>query len=130
MSGPSGESPAAPPHPPGGDPDTPWVETPAGSLFFLNAVLVAPVAMTLFPLAVGWTLRALGLLEGPSPLWDPVPAVAAHVGRWVGWLAAVPLALTLRNLAMVERRGPRVALMTFLVAHVGVLCWTAVQWIR
>ncbi|MBW3535207.1 MAG: hypothetical protein KY453_08345 [Gemmatimonadetes bacterium] len=129
MSGPHRPVDPLPPRPPDTDPGTPWVETPAGWLFFLNAVLVAPVAMVLFPLVVGWTLRALGILEGPSRLWDPVPAVAAHVGPWLGWLAAVPLALTLRNLTMVERRGPRIALMAFLVAHLGVLCWTAVQWI-
>lgn len=111
------------------DEGTPWVETPAGTLFFLNAVLVTPVAMVLFPLAVGAALRALGLLEGPSPLWDPIPAVAAHVGPWVGWLAAVPLALTARNLAIVDRPGPRAALVVFLLAHLGVLCWTAAQWI-
>lgn len=125
--------PAPPPRvPPGGPPedtDVPWVETPAGGLFFLNAVLVAPVGLILLPLFMGWLLRAIGLLEGPSPLLDPVPAVAAHVGPWIGWLAAVPLALTVRNLTMVDRRDARIALVLFLLAHVGVLCWTAVQWI-
>ena len=127
----SDDAPGGAGSPAGGPPvdGTPWIETPAGTLFFLNAVLVTPVAVVLLPLAVGSALRALGLLDGPSPLWDPIPAVAAHVGPWVGWLAAVPLALTARNLAIVDRPGPRAALAVFLVAHLGVLCWTAAQWI-
>ncbi len=104
------------------------METPAGGLFFLNAVLVAPIGVVLFPLLLGWLLRGIGVVQGVSPLLDPVPAVAAYWGPWIGWLAAVPLALTIKNLTMVDRPGPRAWLVVFLLAHVGVLCWTAVQW--
>lgn len=108
----------------------PWVETPAGELFFVNAVLVAPELMVLLPLSAGALLRALGLLEGPARFIDPFPRVAAYVLPWVGWVLVVPLWTTWRNLKM-EGVKPwaRRALYAMLVLHTGFLAYTLWRWV-
>jgi hypothetical protein len=103
----------------------PFVETPAGGLFFLNAVLAAPALIVLAPTLVRGLLRGLGALEGPTPLLDPVPAVAAHAGPWVAWLAVVPLWTTWKNLGMELPDAARWTLRACLVLHAGVLAWWA-----
>lgn len=80
--------------------DTPWIETRPGGLFFVNAVLVSPELVVLFPLVVGIVLRTLGLLEGPSRFIDTIPRVAAYVLPWIGWIFVVPLWTTMKNLRM------------------------------
>ena len=115
-----------PPSPYGPDPSVePFVETPAGGLFFLNAVLAAPALIVLTPTLVRGILRGIGALEGPTALLDPVPAVAAHAGPWIAWLSIVPLVTTVRNLRMVLPTGPRWTLRAFALLHVGVLAWWA-----
>lgn len=107
----------------------PWIETPAGGLFFVNALLVAPLGTTLVPLALGAILRGVGLVHGPSPVLDTIPTVAAWAAPRIGWLAAPAAWLTIRNLRMVERPGPRRWLLLFLAGHVFVLGWTVAAWL-
>lgn len=109
--------------------EEPWIESRAGGLFFVNAVLVAPELVVLFPLLLGWTLRGLGLLRGTSRFIDTVPAVAAYVLPWVGWFLVIPLVTTLRNLRM-EGVGtwPRRALYAMAALHLVFLGYTAWRW--
>ncbi len=100
-----------------------FVETRAGSLFFLNAVLAGPTLLVLWPVLVRGALRAMGALEGPSSLLDPVPALAASVGPWIAWLSVLPLALTIRNLGMELPTTARWTLRAFVAVHLGVLAW-------
>lgn len=109
--------------------DEPWVETPAGGLFFVNAVLVGPELVVLFPLVVGAILRGTGLLEGPSRFIDPVPRVAAHVLPWVGWMLIGPLWLTVRNLRMEGVKAwARIALYGMAGLHLLFLGYTVWRW--
>src|SRR5688572_20974721 len=101
----------------------PFVETRAGGLFFLNAVLAAPALLVLWPVLVRGVLRSSGALEGPSPMLDPIPALAGRVGPWIAWLSVIPLVTTWRNLRM-ELPGPaRWVLGGFVLLHAGVLAW-------
>lgn len=111
------------------DDDTPWVETRAGGLFFVNAVLAAPALMTLYPWTLRWMLRAAGVLDRPSRVLDPVPAVAAHVAPVIGWLALPAAWLVWRNLRMVDRRWARVLLWIFLALHLGTVGYTISRWL-
>ena len=101
----------------------PFVETPAGERFFLNAVLTAPAILVLWPVLLRGMLRALGALDGPSRLLDPVPMVAAYVGPWIAWLSAIPLWMCQRNLGMPLPSPARWTLRGFQAIHVGVLIW-------
>lgn len=107
----------------------PWVETRAGGMFFVNAVLVAPIFMALYPWTVRWVLRATGVLNGPSRIFDPVPAVAAHFAPVLGWLSIPAAWLVWRNLRVVDRRWARIALWIFLVTHVGMVVYTVTRWL-
>jgi hypothetical protein len=103
----------------------PFVETRPGGLFFLNAVLAAPALIVLAPTLVRGILRGIGALEGPTPLLDPVPAVAAYAGPWIAWLSVVPLWTTWRNLRMELPAPARWTLRAFALVHAGVLVWWA-----
>lgn len=122
MSAPSYPVPEMPDLPTRADP--PWVESRAGGLFFLNALLVAPVLMVLYPIALRGLLEVVIGFEGPSRVLDPVPMVAAYVAPVVGWLAIPAAALAIWNLRVVDRGWARVLLWLFLGAHVGVLLYT------
>ena len=101
----------------------PFVETRAGGLFFLNAVLAAPALIVLTPLLVRGVLRGIGALEGPTRLLDPVPAVAAYAGPWIAWLSVIPLWTIVRNLRMELPAAARWTLRGFALLHAGVLGW-------
>jgi hypothetical protein len=117
-----------PPEPPPTAPGTdPFVETRAGSFFFLNAVLAGPALIVLWPLLLGALLRALGILDGPSRLFDPVPQLAAGVGPYVAWLAVVPLVTTLLNLRMRLPEPARWTLRALVLVHVWVLVWWTLE---
>jgi hypothetical protein len=107
----------------------PWIETRAGGLFFLNAVVVGPVALVLVPVVVGTLVRGLGLVEGPSAVLDTIPAVAEYVAPTVGWLAAPAAWLAVWTLRETSKKEARWALLLFLAAHLGVLAYTVSRWI-
>lgn len=109
--------------------DLPWVETRAGGWFFINAILAAPIFMALYPWALRWTLRALGILDRPSRILDPVPAVADHFIPVLGWLSIPAAWLVLRNLRMVERPWPRRFLWLFLAGHAGTVVYTLTRFV-
>lgn len=114
---------------PSDGPRTPWIETREGGLFFVNALLVAPAVMALVPLGLGATLRALGVLVGPSPLFDTIPRMAGYFAPRLGWLAAPAALVAWKGLAEVERKGPRRALALFLGVHVVTLACTVWLWV-
>lgn len=105
----------------------PWIETPAGGLFFVNAVLAAPAVMALYPWSIRWILRTAGLLDRPSKVLDPVPAVADHVIPILGWLAIPAAWLVLKNLRSIDRVWARRALWVFLALHLGTLGYTILR---
>ena len=104
--------------------EEPWIETRPGGMFFVNAVLAAPVLMALYPWSIRWVLRAAGVLNRPSKILDPVPAVADHVIPILGWLAIPAAWLVVRNLRIVDRPWARGGLLVFLAVHVGTVLYT------
>lgn len=106
----------------------PWIETREGGWFFVNALLVAPELVVLFPLAVGALVSALAPGREPSPFLDTIPFVASRALPYVGWLLAIPIWTTLRNLRMAKVRAARVALGGFLLIHVAFLSYTVWAW--
>jgi hypothetical protein len=109
--------------------ETPWVETRPGGLFFISAVLAAPVLMALYPWLLRWGLRTFIGFDRPSRILDPVPAVAAYVAPVVGWLALPALVVVVRALQVVDRSWARRLLWLFAVLHLGTLVYTAGRWI-
>lgn len=109
--------------------ESPWVESRAGGLFFVNALIAAPALMAVYPLLLRSLLEGLVGLDRPSPILDTVPLVAAYVAPWVGWMAVPAAVLVLWNLRMVDRRWPRVLLWAFLAIHLAVLGYTVGRWI-
>jgi len=107
--------------------ETPWVETRAGGLFFVNAILVAPALMALYPWTVRWLLRVAGVMDRPSRILDPVPAVADHFIPVLGWLALPAALLALKNLRMTDRPWARRALFVFVLVHAGTLVYTVTR---
>jgi hypothetical protein len=116
-------------NPPSPTPVEPWIETRAGTLFFLNALLAAPLAVVVVPLALGWALRGAGLVQGPSAVLDTIPMMARWAVPGVGWLSAPAAWLAYRTRQITGLRGARVALMLFLVAHLAVVVWTVARWV-
>jgi len=107
--------------------DEPWIETRAGGMFFVNAVLAAPALMALYPWTIRWVLRTAGVLNRPSKVLDPVPAVANHVIPILGWLAIPAAWLVIRNLRVARRPWARRALWVFLAVHVGTVVYTVMR---
>ena len=109
------------------DADTPWVETPEGGRFFVNAVLVAPELIVVFPFAVGGALRAMGIVQGPTVFLDVVPWVAGYAIPYVAWLLPIPIWTTLLNLKVASGRI-RVVLFGFLALHSSFLGYAVLRW--
>lgn len=102
----------------------PWIESGPGVLFFLNALLAAPILLTLYPIALRFVLRTTGLLDRPSRVLDPVPAVAAHFLPVLGWLAVPAFGLVIWNLRSIDRPWARRGLWLFGAVHIGTLIFT------
>lgn len=109
--------------------EPPWVETRPGLVFFLNALLAGPIMIVAYPWMLRWSLRAAGVLDRPSRILDPVPAVAAYVAPVVGWLALPALLFAIYGLRIADRRWARILLAVFLVGHLATLLYTATRWI-
>lgn len=120
----TGEGPVRPP-----STGVPWIETRAGALFFLNAVLVAPVAMVAFPLLVGWIVRGAGWLVGPSPMFDTIPRLAHYFAPRLGWLAAPAAFLAWKGVRETGRPGPRIWTGGFLLVHLATFGYTVLRWV-
>jgi hypothetical protein len=110
----------------GGAPE-PFVETRAGGLFFLNAVLAGPALLVLWPVLLRALLGGDGAPARIAALLDPVPALAAQVGPYVGWLSVIPLATTLLNLRMPLPTPARWTLLALAGVHVWVLVWWTLE---
>lgn len=106
--------------------ETPWIETRSGGLFFVNALLASPMLLTLYPVTLRWILRTTGVLDRPSRVLDPVPAVAAHFLPVLGWLALPALALVIWTLRQTEpeRRWARRGLVLFALVQAGTFLYT------
>lgn len=109
------------------DRGTPWVETPEGARFFMNAVLVAPELIVVFPLAAGVVLRAAGLVQGSTVFLDVVPWVAGYAIPYLAWLLPIPIWTTVRNLKVASGRI-RVVLFGFLALHSSFLGYAVLRW--
>lgn len=109
--------------------EQPWVETRPGMVFFLNALVAAPILMVAYPWMLRWLLRTAGILDRPSRILDPVPAVAAHVAPVIGWLAVPALAFAIYGLRVADRRWARLLLWVFVAGHVGTLLYTIGRWV-
>ncbi|MGD2121819.1 MAG: hypothetical protein PVJ76_08740 [Gemmatimonadota bacterium] len=107
----------------------PWIETRQGGWFFVNAVLVAPELVVLFPLTVGIILGFVAPDREPSPFIDTIPFVASKSLPILGWLLVIPIWTTIRNLRMEGLRLPKVFLMIFLIIHLVFLGYTVWSWV-
>lgn len=106
-----------------------WIETPRGSLFFVNALLVFPYVMIVVPLVTRIVVRgALGGVARESTILDTFPLLAGYLLPRYGWLIVIPLFLVIRNLRVEPAVRPRAALLLFLLLHVGFLAWTGAGW--
>ncbi len=107
----------------------PWIETPQGGWFFVNALLAAPELVVLFPLVAGMLVSFLAPGREPSPFLDTIPFVASKAIPFLGWLVVIPILTTVRNLRMDGLLLPRIALGVFLVLHLGFLGYTVWSWV-
>lgn len=122
---PSGSTPSA-----GGNASpSPWVETRAGGLFFVNALLVGPAFVVLFPLSLISMLRGAGIVGAEWSVLDTLPTLAGYLVPWIGWLALVPAGLCVRNLRMGVPRPAAWALRTFVLVHLGFVGWGVASWL-
>jgi len=108
----------------------PWIETRTGGLFFVNALLVAPALVVLFPLTVGALVGLLAPDRPTSPFLDTIPFVASKSLPYLGWFLVIPIWTTIRNLRIETLALPRVALGLFLALHVSFLGYTVLSWVR
>jgi hypothetical protein len=108
----------------------PWIETKQGEWFFVNALLVAPELVVLFPLAAGAVVSLLAPGREPSPFLDTIPFLASKALPFVGWLLVIPIWAAIRGLRMGGRLLPRIALGVFLAMHLGFLGYTIHSWVR
>jgi len=111
------------------DAKEPWIETPQGGWFFVNALLAAPELVVLFPLVSGLLVSFLAPAREPSPFLDTIPFVASKAIPFLGWLVVIPILTTVRNLRMDGLLLPRVALGFFLVLHLAFLGYTIWSWV-
>jgi hypothetical protein len=108
----------------------PWIETRQGGLFFVNALLVAPELVVLFPLTLQLLVGLLAPERNPSPFLDTIPFVASKSIPYLGWLLVIPIWTTLKNLRIERLLRPRLALGLFLLLHISFLGYTISSWVR
>lgn len=106
----------------------PWIETPLGMLFFVNAVLVGPEYCVLLPLGVRTLLRGLGMAQAPSVFLDTFPWFAARALPYFGWLLLLPVGLVIKNLRVERTPKLRAALLLFLTSHLAFLGYMVLSW--
>jgi hypothetical protein len=106
-----------------------WIETRQGGLFFVNALLVAPELVVLFPLALQLLVGLIVPERDPSPFLDTIPFVASKSIPYLGWLLVIPIWTTLKNLKIESLRIPRAALLVFLLLHISFLGYTLLSWV-
>jgi hypothetical protein len=107
----------------------PWIETPQGGLFFVNALLVAPEFVVLFPLCLQLLAGLIAEERAPSPFLDTIPFVASHAIPYLGWFVVIPIWTVVKNLRMDLGLLPRTALGVFLLSHLGFLGYTILSWV-
>lgn len=107
----------------------PWIETRQGGWFFVNALLVAPELVVLFPLALGALLSLLAPGRGQSPFIDTIPFVASKSIPFLGWVLVIPIWTTIRNFRIESLRLPRFFLGVFLLIHLSFLGYTVWSWV-
>jgi len=107
----------------------PWIETRQGELFFVNALLVAPELIVLFPLSLQVLVGMLAPNRLPSPYLDTIPFLASKAIPYLGWFLAIPIWTTVKNLRIEKAGIPRTALGVFLLLHLSFLGYTVWSWI-
>jgi hypothetical protein len=110
-------------------PPEPWIETGPGGLFFVNAILVAPELVVLFPLTLQLLVGLVASERNPSPFLDTIPFVASKAIPYLGWLLVIPIWTTIRNLRIETLVLPRAALWVFLLLHFSFLGYTVLSWV-
>lgn len=106
----------------------PWIESREGGWFFLNAVLVAPELVVLFPLLAGAVVTFLAPGREPSPFLDTIPFVASKALPIVGWLLVIPILTTVKAIRLTTRRVVLLALGAFLLLHLSFLGYVVFRW--
>lgn len=112
-----------------GDGREPWIESRAGGLFFVNALLATPAAIVAVSLLTGWIFRLAGLIDGPSRVFDTIPIVAAYFLPRLGWLALPAAWVAWRGLRVTDRPVARACTGVFLAVHLAVVVVTVSAWL-
>jgi hypothetical protein len=107
----------------------PWIETREGGWFFVNALLVAPELVVLFPLAAGFIVSLLAPGREASPFLDTIPFLASLAVPFLGWFLVIPIWTTFKNLGIERQVLPRIALLGFLLIHLSFLGYTIWSWV-
>ncbi len=107
----------------------PWIETRGGGLFFINSLLVAPAGIILFSIGVGALLRSWEASPFLVQAFTVFPTLAKYVVPVAGWLLVVPIWSTLRNLVIVTAKPARIALLAYLLVHLGFLVYAVWFWV-
>jgi hypothetical protein len=111
------------------DREEPWIETRRGGFFFLNAVLVAPELVVLFPLTLRFLVGLIAAERNPSPFIDTIPFVASKSIPFLGWFLVIPIWTCVQNLRIEPLPLPRAGLVFFLTLHVCFLGYTVLSWV-
>ena len=74
----------------------PWIETRQGGWFFVNALLVAPELVVLFPAFLGGIRELPGPGRELSPFLDTIPFLAESL-PFLGWILVIPIWTTRRT---------------------------------
>jgi len=110
--------------------EEPWIETRRGGLFFINAVLVAPELVVLFPLTLRFLVGLISSERNYSPFIDTIPFVASKAIPFLGWLLVIPIWTCVKNLRIEPLFLPRATLIFFLLLHLSFLGYTVLSWAR
>lgn len=118
-----------PPGPPALPTESPFLETRAGNWFFLNLLLATPAMLVGVPLLIRAVVGTLGLVQGPAPMLDTIPAVAAYAVPWVGPLFLLAFPLIRRALSLDPPDWARRLLWAFAIVHASVITTALVLWV-
>jgi len=109
--------------------ETPFLETPAGGLFFVNLLLATPAMVVMVPLVLKGIASTLGLVRGPAPILDTIPIVVGHALPFIGWVFVLALLPIAKNLKMTLPTWAGRALRFFAMIHVGVVGYSVLSWL-
>jgi hypothetical protein len=102
-------------------PESPWIETHAGTRVFGLLLLAMPLILVGVPLIVRAFADLVAPDRDPSAFVDTIPAMAAWALPRIGWAAGIPVVVGLRTLQLELPRPARTAVRTVVAAYATIL---------